>query len=79
MKRSKRSTHKPTKDFSFAKFFNPSKSPHTHFDEIKGEFTYVAKNRKFHGKVVWPSRSKGTHTKKDNGVLVQRRRASLTK
>jgi|WetSurMetagenome_2_1015567.scaffolds.fasta_scaffold107136_2 hypothetical protein len=43
---------KKRKDYSFAKFFHPEKSPHTMFDPTKGVFIYVAKHRKHTGRIV---------------------------
>lgn len=67
MKTSKKSNHKPTRDFSFSRFFNSWKSPHTfgHFDKDtqRWVFDYVAKHAKRLGRIVWNSTLKGTYVR----------------
>jgi len=60
---------KARKDYSFAKFFHPEKSPHTMFNPINGVFTYVAKHKKHTGHVVWDSMRKGTYVFAKHGEL----------
>jgi len=50
----------------YARFFNPKKSPHTHFDHFDQSYTYVAKHRKRKGIVVWASAINGTYEKADH-------------
>lgn len=56
-----------TKDFSFAKFFNPQKSPRTQLNPEIGKFVYFPKHIKARGVVVWNSFQKGTYVKAEHG------------
>lgn len=58
---------KRIKDFSFGKYFNVDKSPHTVFNSERGIYEYVAKHKKTVGKVVWDSRRKGSYVFKLHG------------
>jgi hypothetical protein len=60
---------KKRKDYSFAKFFHPEKSPHTIFNPVKGVFDYVAIHQKRMGHVVWDSAKKGTYIFAKHGEL----------
>ena len=60
---------KARKDYSFAKFFHPEKSPHTIFDYAKGVFAYVAKHKKTRGHVAWDSMRKGPYVFAKHGEL----------
>lgn len=63
---------KKTKDFSFARFFNPNKSPKTQIEfDTKGRFKrfeYFPKHKKYVGRLVWPA-SKGTYVSAIHGEL----------
>ncbi len=60
---------KTKKDYSFAKFFHPEKSPRTIFDPKKGIFVYYAKHAKRAGHIVWDSIKKGTYIRAKHGEL----------
>ncbi len=57
------------KDFGFVKYFSIDASPHTHFDAVRGVFTYFAKNIKKidSRKFLWSG--KGTYIKAKHGEL----------
>lgn len=64
MKKSKIKLHRPTRDFSFSRFFHPEKSPHTSFvikDNGLVEFTYKAKHDNSRGHIIWDSKIKGAY------------------
>jgi hypothetical protein len=74
MKRKHTMPRKPVRDFSFARFFNPEKSPHTviGFNPIINQpyFVYAPiHNKKLPDKLAWDSKSKGTYKRSSHGVL----------
>lgn len=61
---------KRIKDFSFGKYFNVYKSPHTVFNFEKGIYEYVARHKKkTDDRVIWDSRRKGSYVFKLHGEL----------
>lgn len=62
-------------DLSFARFFNPGKSPHlgAYLPFLDGTW-YVPKHEKYNGTLVWPSKSKGTYEVAKHGIFKNPRR-----
>ena len=57
-----------SKDLSFARFFNPSKSPSGGFDARTGQM-YFPIHMKRQGRLVWDSAKKGTYVRAIHGEL----------
>ena len=65
----KTSKPKARGNFSFFRYFNPQKSPHTQFNPITKTYEYYPKNAKRRGIVVWSGSQRGTYIRKKHGEL----------
>ena len=60
-------------NFSFFRYFNTTKSPHTQINPLTGVYEYYPKNVKYRGVVVWDSRRKGTYIRAIHGPLTKKK------
>lgn len=60
---------KRVRDFSFFRYFNPQKSPHSQINPTTGVYEYFPKHDNRKGIVVWSSATKGTYVRAIHGVL----------
>jgi len=67
------------KDFSFTRFFCPSKSVSTQVSRDGKSYDYFPKNFIFKGKLVWDSLKKGTYQRSIHGELEGSKRISKVK
>ena len=60
---------KRVRDFSFFRYFNPHKSPHTQINPITRAYDYYPKHPNVRGVVVWNSTQRGTYVRAKHGEL----------
>ena len=60
---------KRVRDFSFFRYFNPQKSPHTQIDPITRAYDYFPKHDNRKGVMVWPSLRNWTYVRAKHGEL----------
>ena len=65
----KNSKPRARKDFSFFRYFNTTKSPHTQINPIIRTYDYYPKHAKPAGVVVWGSGLRGTYVRAKHGEL----------
>ena len=60
---------KRVRDFSFFRYFNPQKSPHTQINQLTRAYEYFPKHDNRKGVMVWSSSVYGTYVRAKHGKL----------
>ena len=60
---------KRVRDFSFFRYFNPHKSPHTQINPITRAYDYFPKHDNRKGVLIWHSSRYGTYVRAKHGEL----------